>query len=93
VHEHGPEPEPSRAPAFTLDAALEVNGEWHDRERADGVKDRNSGGNTVYLSPGLRASYANASAFVSVGVPVVNHMNGLQSKPSHRVVTGLALSF
>jgi hypothetical protein len=30
---------------------------------------------------------------VSVGVPVVNHMNGIQSKPSHRVVGGLALSF
>jgi hypothetical protein len=91
VHQHGPEP--SKAPEFTLDGALELNGEWHDRERAAGVKDRNSGGNTVYLSPGLRASYANLSGFVSVGVPVVNHMNGLQSKPSYRVVSGLALSF
>jgi hypothetical protein len=57
------------------------------------VKDRNSGGNTVYLSPGLRASYGRFSGFVSVGLPVVNHMNGLQSKPSYRVVSGLALRF
>jgi hypothetical protein len=91
VHEHGPAPAP--APEFVLDGALELNGEWHDRERVAGVKDRNSGGNTVYLSPGLRASYGRFSGFVSVGVPVVNHMNGLQSKPSYRVVSGLALSF
>jgi hypothetical protein len=96
-HTHTPAKDvaPSRAPAaeFALDGVIELNGEWHDRERVAGVKDRNSGGNTVYLSPGLRASYERFSGFVSVGVPVVNHMNGLQSKPSYRVVSGLAVSF
>lgn len=93
VHRHGPEAAQPTAPQFTLDGVLELNAEWHDRERVAGISNRSSGGNTVYLSPGLRASYANLSGFVSVGVPVVNHINGIQSKPSHRVVGGLALSF
>jgi hypothetical protein len=49
--------------------------------------------NTVYLSPGLRVGYGNVSGFASVGVPVVNHMNGQQSKPDYRVVTGVAATF
>lgn len=95
---HGPEPhghgpEKKRPPEFALDAILELNGEWHAKERTGIEKDPNSGGNTAYLSPGIRASYANLSGFVSVGVPVVNDLNGLQSKPSYRVVSGIALSF
>ena len=90
-HDHPPEP--ARAPALALDAVLELNGEWHGKQRIAGVEDPNSGGNTVYLAPGMRLSYANASGFLSVGVPVVNAVNGLQSKPSHRVVSGFAVSF
>jgi hypothetical protein len=47
----------------------------------------------VYLSPGLRVSYTNMSGFVSVGVPIVNDPNGLQSKPAYRVASGITLSF
>ena len=31
--------------------------------------------------------------FASVGIPVVNEMNGVQSKTSYRVLTGLAYAF
>jgi len=56
-------------------------------------KDPNSGGNVVYLSPGVRVSYGGLSGFASVGVPVVNNLNGLQAKPGYRVVSGLAWAF
>jgi hypothetical protein len=79
--------------SWAIDAILEVNGEWHDRERADGVADDNSGGNTVYLSPGVRASYDRYSGFLSVGIPILNEMNGLQSKPTFRVVSGMSFGF
>jgi hypothetical protein len=78
--------EPAKpAPQWIVDLALEFNGEWHDKQVV--------AGNTVYLAPGLRVGYGNVSGFASVGVPIVNHMNGLQSKPDYRVVTGVAATF
>jgi hypothetical protein len=90
-HDHGPEPAPK--PQFTLDLVLELNGEWHDKQVIAGVADPNSGGSTVYLSPGIRASFGNVSGFASVGIPVLNEVNGLQSKPDYRLIGGLAASF
>ena len=80
-----------RGPA--LDLVLEVNGEWHARQEIAGAKDPNSAGNVVFLSPGLRLSYDRWSSFVSVGVPIVNHLNGVQAEPDWRVLTGVGISF
>jgi hypothetical protein len=74
---------------YTLDLVLELNGEWHDKQRIAGVPDPNSGGTTVYLSPGVRVGFDRVSGFVSVGVPVINQHNGVQSKPDYRVLTGV----
>jgi hypothetical protein len=90
VHRHE---EPKLAAPLAVDAVLELNGEWHDHQVIAGERDRNSGGNVVYLSPGIRISAANVSGFASIGVPVVNDMYGLQAKPSHRVLGGLAIIF
>jgi Putative MetA-pathway of phenol degradation len=91
-HSHD-QPAAPPPPQWIVDLALELNGEWHDKQVVAGVVDPNSGGNTVYLAPGLRVGYGSVSGFASVGVPVVNHMNGLQSKPDYRVVTGVAATF
>ncbi len=93
-HAHVPEPPTPAAPAkLALDAIIELNGEWHDFTRIAGVKDLNSGGNVIYLSPGLRLSYVNSSSFISLGIPIINDPNGLQSKPSYRLLAGIALGF
>lgn len=52
------------------------------------AKDLNSGDNTFYLAPGLRFSKDNWSSFVSVAFPTFNDLNGIQSEPDIRVVTG-----
>jgi hypothetical protein len=74
---------------YTLDLVLELNGEWHDKQKIAGISDPNSGGTTVYLSPGVRVGFDRFSGFVSVGVPVINQHNGVQSKPDFRVLTGI----
>jgi hypothetical protein len=74
---------------YTLDLVLELNGEWHDKQRIAGIPDPNSGGTTVYLSPGVRVGFDRFSGFVSVGVPVINQHNGVQSKPDYRILTGI----
>jgi hypothetical protein len=76
-----------------LDAVLELNGEWHAKEATQGVKDENSGGTTIYVSPGLRLSLDHWSSFVSWGIPVLKDLNGIQSEPDWRIATGAFVSF
>jgi Putative MetA-pathway of phenol degradation len=77
----------------SLDLVLELNGEWHARQVEAGVTDPNSGGNTLFLSPGLRYSKDNWSSFVSVGIPIINDLNGIQAEPEVRVITGVSITF
>ena len=77
----------------SLDLVLELNGEWHAKQVESGVTDPNSGGNTLYLAPGLRFSNDNWSSFVSVGIPIINDQNGIQAEPEVRVVTGVSVTF
>jgi hypothetical protein len=91
---------PAKAPAapaphahFAIDALLEINGEWHDQQRIAGIADPNSGGNTVFVSPGLRLTVENWSSYVLVGIPVVNNYNGVQATPTWRVLAGVSAVF
>jgi len=93
AHQHGPSHLEAPAAGPALDLVLELNGEWHAKEVQSGVKDPNSGGNTLYLAPGLRFSKDNWSSFVSIGFPIINDLNGIQSEPEVRVVTGVSVSF
>jgi hypothetical protein len=88
-HHHDEELHSQRSPA--LDLVLEANGEWHDSQ--SGEHGFHSGGNTVYLSPGLRLSVDKWSGFVSVGVPIINDLNGIQPSPEWRLLTGIAVNF
>jgi hypothetical protein len=93
-HGHAHTHDGPRAPQGpALDLVLELNGEWHAKQEIAGVRDPNSGGNVVFLSPGLRLSYERWSGFVSVGVPIVNDLNGLQAEPDWRLLTGVAVNF
>jgi hypothetical protein len=90
-HSHDEPTAPSPGPA--LDLVLELNGEWHDHQEIAGAKDPNSGGNVVYLSPGLRLSMDKWSGFVSLGIPVINNLYGVQAEPDWRLFAGVAVSF
>ena len=107
-HVHAPEPAPhSHAPGtpphsheetlpqprLGVDLVLELNGDWHAHEVIAGITDPNSGGNTVYVSPGIRVSQGNVSGFASFGIPVVNDLYGLQSEPRYRVLAGISVGF
>lgn len=76
-----------------LDLVLELNGEWSDQQEIAGVEDPNSGGHTLYVSPGVRLSMGNWSGFASVGIPIVNNLDGIQAEPDWRLLTGIAVGF
>lgn len=90
-HGHAHHHEENTGPA--LDLVLELNGEWHAEQVTNGISDPNSGGNSIFLSPGLRLSQDKWSTFVSWGVPVLDHLNGIQSEPDWRILTGGSLAF
>ena len=77
-----------------VDIALELNGDVRDKDKTNGLNDENSGGNIIYLSPGMRIGFAHSwSLYTSLGIPVVNDLNGKQSEPDYRVIGGVSTSF
>ena len=73
---------------------LELNGESRRRDAVAGLSDTHSGGTQVYVSPGLRVSSdSNWSAFFSLGLPVVQNLNGIQAEVDYRLVAGISYGF
>jgi hypothetical protein len=87
-HDHAMSPK-----GLVIDAVLELNGEWQAKQTISGVDDPNSGGNIVFLSPGVRVASNRRSGFVTVGLPIVNDLNGLQSEPTYRLFGGVLVGF
>jgi hypothetical protein len=78
------------------DLIIEANGEWKQDQKINGAKDKdkNSGGTTVFLSPGLRVSINDRwTAYLSIGVPVIQDLNGIQTDTSVRTITGISIGF
>ena len=88
-HDHAP----LSPTGLVIDAVLELNGEWQAKQDVAGETDPNSGGNVVFLSPGVRVASNNWSGFVTVGLPIVNDLNGLQSEPTYRLFGGVLVGF
>ncbi len=75
-------------------AVLELNGEWQDYQKAAGVQDPNSGGHTIFISPGMRFSGGkNWNTALSVGAPIVTDYNGYQTPPEYRITYRLVMAF
>ena len=76
------------------DVMLELNGEWRDKLEIHSAEDDNTGGNQVFVSPGIRyTSNAGWAMALSAGVPVVENLNGIQSEPDWRVTGNVGFAF
>lgn len=74
--------------------ALGVNGELREREKTDGVTDPNSGGNTVYLSPGLQAVVGPHWVFeISYQKAVYHNLYGTQLGEDYKASGGATYLF
>lgn len=75
-------------------AILELNGEWRDKQETSGASDPNSGGHTLYISPGVRFSGGkNWNTALSIGAPIVTDLNGFQAPPDYRITYRLVAAF
>ncbi len=76
------------------DLVLELNGERQARQKTAGIEDPNSGGNLMYLSPGVRfISKDGWAATLAVGIPVIQNLNGTQHEARWRLILGLGRGF
>ena len=76
-----------------LNAVLELNGEWKQRNRDTSGSVNASGGNTIYLSPGLQIASKHFVAETSVQLPVFQDLNGTQVETDYVIVTSLRVTF
>ena len=77
-----------------IDMVVELNGDSRQRVNINGESEEHTGGHTLYLSPGLRVGLGHSvSLFSSVGIPIVNDLNGIQSEPDYRVIGGMSITF
>jgi hypothetical protein len=76
---------------ISFDFILEATGEWRQKQTISGIRDPNSGGTTVLLSPGIRANiYDRVSAFISAGFPMFQELNGTQHETRYNVIFGIS---
>jgi hypothetical protein len=90
-HNHVHDTDPDGA--IKWDAVLELNGETRRKNKISGQSEQHSGGTTVFVSPGLRATMGQFGGFISVGLPIIENMNGKQTDIDARVIAGLSLSY
>ena len=83
--------EPAKPQVF---AALGINGEVRRQEKEDGVAVADSGGNTVYLSPGLQLVLApNWVVDLSYQHAIYHNLKGTQLGETYKVVSGITYLF
>jgi len=78
---------------FAWDLILEANGEWKEKQKTRGTWDGNSGGHMIFISPGTRLVVGKKmSAFLSVGIPVLQDLNGIQDDTNYKGLFGITFS-
>jgi len=79
-----------------LDLQLEYNGTWQDRSQLKGIKVKNSGGNTGYITPGFHLKFSRSPNIrFDVGMPILvfRDLNGEQLSEDYQIVCKLAFKF
>lgn len=75
---------------FAMDLIGELNGIWVAKEKVRGVKDPDSGGNTILFSPGMRVNLGNGfMLYGSYSAPVMQDLNGTQNEIAYRFTFGI----
>ncbi|WP_454785965.1 transporter [Legionella sp. WA2024007413] len=73
-----------------VDGIIELTGEYAEKDNIAGLSDPNSGGNSIFLLPGLRVNMnTNFSCYFGVNVPLVQNYYGTQVKSAYGLTGGI----
>ena len=76
------------------DLLFEINGETRGKTRVAGTSQPHAGGSAIYLAPGIRlSSSAGWTGFLSLGIPISEDPNGVQTEVDYRLVGGVSFGF
>lgn len=77
-----------------LNLVLEVNGQWTQKDKTvGGAVNTNSGGTTIFLSPGLQYVMKRVILETSFQYPILQELNGSQLKTTFAVNGGMRIQF
>ncbi len=76
-----------------VDLSLGLNGEWAGKVDTAGEINENTGGNILFLTPGVKVTVDNWAGYINAGIPIARDINGIQSDPDWRLTTGVSVKF
>jgi hypothetical protein len=77
-----------------LFATIGVLGEWRGEETEAGEVNANSGGNVMYLAPGVQALLSDYTSIeASFELPILHDLNGTQLGETYRLAAGIQYTF
>lgn len=79
-------------PSF-LYGVMELNGSYAEKDDVDGMRDRNSGGHTVFLSPGIQWVNYRWVVEASFQIPIIQDLNGDALEADYAATLGIRLRF
>lgn len=76
-----------------LNLVPELNGEWQQKHEDQNGTVTDSGGHTLYVSPGLQMASRRWVAEASIQLPVYQDLNGIQVETDYTVIASLRFTF
>lgn len=84
---------PEKGVYSQVNLVLELNGEYDQKDKSNGGIVKDSGGNTLFFSPGLQLVAKRWVFETSVQLPIIQGLNGSQVETDYTIVTSLRLTF
>ena len=79
---------------WLLDWMLEFDGQYSAKDKIEGVTDRNSGGNIIYVTPSFfLASKKSLVVQLGIGFPIVQQLYGHQNRKEYLLQTKISWTF
>ncbi len=84
---------PERGVYSQVNLVLEFNGEYAQKDKSGGSRVKDSGGNTLFISPGIQWASKRWILETSIQLPIIQDLNGSQLETDWTVVTSIRLTF
>ena len=72
---------------------VEFDGQYTEKNKVNGRRQPNTGGNTIYVTPSFWASSNKTIFQLGMGFPVAQHLNGHQPKKHYSLVVSIGITF